>query len=71
MIDCSSRLESDLLSQNKQVEDVERIAAEEGKDVCACIQFLCVALIIHSVLIKEGVLTSEVVFNCTLLYVVS
>ena len=34
MIDCSSRLESDLLSHDKQVEDVERIAAEEGEDVC-------------------------------------
>ena len=29
MIDCSSRLEADLLSHDKQVEDVERIAAEE------------------------------------------
>ena len=34
VIDCSSRLESDLLSHDKQVEDVERIAAEEGEDVC-------------------------------------
>ena len=39
VIDCSSRLESDLLSHDKQVEDVERIAAEEGEDVCACMQF--------------------------------
>ena len=38
VIDCSSRLESDLLSHDKQVEDVERIAAEEGDDV-SCILY--------------------------------
>ena len=40
VIDCSSRLESDLLSHDKQVEDVERIAAEEGDDVCAFVYFV-------------------------------
>ena len=29
MIDCSSQFEADFLSHDKQVEDVERIAAEE------------------------------------------
>ena len=40
VIDCSSRLESDLLSHDRQVENVERIAAEGGDDVCTRIKGL-------------------------------
>ena len=50
VIDCSSRLESALLQHDKQVEDVERIAATEDditKEVrtCTCMYTICILYI--------------------------